>query len=115
MLPAAKRARYLAEYGLPDHDAGLLVGDAKLTLDMLIDETKAELGEAGRAADSALAEEIAAGKAAWLAEWAPLLNSDEAPINPYRVINEINKFIDHDNAVVTPTSVPIPTFRSITA
>ncbi|MEM7404748.1 MAG: thiamine pyrophosphate-requiring protein [Pseudomonadota bacterium] len=78
-----------------------LIGDAGLTLDMLIDEAKAELGASGRPTDHSLVEEIATGKAAWLAEWAPLLNAEEAPINPYRVINEINKFIDHDNAVVT--------------
>ncbi|MFV2089626.1 MAG: thiamine pyrophosphate-dependent enzyme, partial [Pseudomonadales bacterium] len=78
-----------------------LVGDAGLTLDMLIDEVKASIGESGRDTDQALAEEIAGGRAEWLAQWQPLLNSDEAPINPYRVINEINKAVDHDNTVLT--------------
>ena len=67
----------------------------------IIEEVKAELGEAGRETDQALVEEIATGKAEWLEEWAPLLNSDEAPINPYRVINEINKAVDHENTILT--------------
>ena len=78
-----------------------LIGDAKLTLEIIIEEVKAELGEAGRETDQALVEEIATGKAEWLEEWAPLLNSDEAPINPYRVINEINKAVDHENTILT--------------
>ena len=78
-----------------------LIGDAGLTLDMVIEEVKAQVGANGRATDTALAEEIATGRAQWLSEWEPLLNSDEAPINPYRVINEINKAIDHENSVVT--------------
>lgn len=78
-----------------------LIGDAGLTLDMVIDEVKAQGGDKGRATDASLAEEIATGHAQWLSEWEPLLNSDEAPINPYRVINEINKAIDHENSVVT--------------
>jgi len=78
-----------------------LVGDARLTLDMVIDEVRGELGESGRAPDEALQREIAKGRKEWLAEWEPLLNSDETPINPYRVINEINKAVDHDNTVLT--------------
>jgi thiamine pyrophosphate-dependent acetolactate synthase large subunit-like protein len=78
-----------------------LIGDARLTLEMVIDEVKAEIGEAGRDTDEALVTEIAEGKAAWLAEWAPLLNSDEKAINPYRVVNEINKVVDHKNTVLT--------------
>ena len=78
-----------------------LIGDARLTLELVIDEVKAEIGEAGRATDEALVTEIAEGKAAWLAEWAPLLNSNEKAINPYRVVNEINKVVDHKNTVLT--------------
>ena len=78
-----------------------LVGDAKLTLEAMIDEAKAELGEDGRTEDTRTVSEIAATKAEWLAEWAPLLDSDETPINPYRVIREINAHIDHANTVLT--------------
>lgn len=78
-----------------------LVGDAKLTLQIIIDEVKAQLGEAGRATNQRLIDSIASTKAQWLSEWAPLLNSDEAPVNPYRVIHEINNSLDHANSVVT--------------
>jgi len=78
-----------------------LIGDAKLTLEMIIDEVKASIGETGKETDQVLVDEIATGKAEWLAEWAPLLNSDETPINPYRVVNEINKAVDHENTILT--------------
>lgn len=76
-----------------------LIGDAKVTLEMLIEEVKAQIGEDGR--DTGVSTHIAATREKWMAEWMPLLNSDEAPLNPYRVINEINKNLDHDNSVVT--------------
>ena len=76
-----------------------LIGDAKVTLEMLIEEVKAQIGEDGR--DTGVSTHIAAAREKWMAEWMPLLNSDEAPLNPYRVINEINKNLDHDNSVVT--------------
>ena len=81
-------------------DVGL-IGDAQLTLEMVIDEVKATIGESGREPDINLVNEIAKGHADWLAEWEPLLNSNESPINPYRVINEINKAVDHENTVLT--------------
>ena len=38
-----------------------------------------------------MAAEIAKIKQAWLAEWTALLNSDEVPINAYRVIGELER------------------------
>lgn len=78
-----------------------LVGDAKLTLEMMIDEIKADIGEVGRDVNEPLLDNIASVKTEWLSEWEPLLISDETPINPYRVINEINKSVDHPNTVMT--------------
>ena len=45
------------------------------------------------AADAAsdVPQRIAALRAAWLEEWAPKLTSDATPINPYRVIAELNR------------------------
>jgi thiamine pyrophosphate-dependent acetolactate synthase large subunit-like protein len=85
-----------------DYAADLgLVGDAGLTLELLIDEAKAALGPDGRPPNTALHEEIARTRAEWLAEWQPQLTSDETPINPYRVVHEINQTLDHANSVVT--------------
>ena len=80
-------------------DVGL-PGDARLTLQALIDEVKTQAGEAGRAANG-VAEEIAEIRRGWLAEWTPLLETDEVPIGTYRVINEINRNLDRENSVVT--------------
>ena len=85
-----------------DYDVDLgLVGDAKLTLDAMIDEVKAQVGDNGRETNTTLQSAIANTKAEWLKEWAPLLTSDETPVNPYRVINEINNIVDHENSIVT--------------
>ena len=94
-----------------------LVGDAKLTLQALIEEVKAQIGEGGR--DTGVAPHIAASKEKWMAEWLPILNSDEAPLNPYRVINEINKNLDQENSVVThdaggPRDCMVPFYTATT-
>ena len=57
-----------------------LVGDARLTLELLIDEARAQLGETGRAPDTTIHQEIADTKAQWLAQWNASLNADETPI-----------------------------------
>lgn len=79
-------------------DIGLL-GDAGLTLEMLIDEVQAQIGQ--REINQALVESISEIKAAWMAQWQPALTSNETPINPYRVVQAINETLDHENSVVT--------------
>ena len=102
-----------------DYSADIgMVGDAKLTLLAMIDEAKAVLGEAGRAPDARLTNEIAAVKARWLGEWVPLLHSDERPINPYRVIRELDRTVDHANTVLThdagnPRDQIMPFYRAV--
>ena len=58
-------------------DVGL-PGDARLTLQALIDEVKSQIGEAGRPANG-VAEEIAEVRKGWMAEWLPLLETEEVP------------------------------------
>lgn len=78
-----------------------LVGDAKLTLQ--------SLSEAMTDRDHVRAEErrgktqkrIAELKAAWLAEWQAKRTNNEAPINPYRVLNELQNAVDIDNTIIT--------------
>ena len=96
------QANVAAEDINKDYDIDIgLVGDAKLTLELMLDEVKAALGEDGRETNSVLIEKIAQTRKEWLDEWSPLLNSDEVPVNPYRVIHEINRTLDHSNSVVT--------------
>jgi len=81
-------------------DVGL-PGDAKLTLQAMIEEVKAQTGENGRKGQTNVAGEIADLRKQWLAEWTPLLNSDEVPINTYRVIGDLNANLDRENSIVT--------------
>ncbi len=76
-----------------------LVGDARLTIEALIAEAKAQAGEQGRESD--VAGKLAEARKAWLAEWLPLLHSNEEPLNTYRVIHEINANIEHERSIVT--------------
>lgn len=78
-----------------------LVGDAMKTLCMLVDEAKAEIGEEGRKSDTSVREAVAEVKKEWMNEWSELLNSDMDPINPYRLVNEINKAVDHETTILT--------------
>jgi acetolactate synthase I/II/III large subunit len=78
-----------------------LPGDTKLTIRMLIDEVKAKLGANGRKGKSTVAAEIAEIKQQWLSEWTELLNSNEVPINTYRVIGELERTLDKDNTIIT--------------
>jgi acetolactate synthase-1/2/3 large subunit len=59
------------------------------------------MGESGRRPESAVADEIAALKAAYLKQWRPLLESDTVPINPYRVVNDLMASVDRSKTVVT--------------
>jgi thiamine pyrophosphate-dependent acetolactate synthase large subunit-like protein len=78
-----------------------LPGDTKLTIQMLIEEVKAQLGANGRKGQSNVAAAIAEIKQQWMSEWTNLLHSDDVPINPYRVIGELERTLDKDNSIVT--------------
>jgi len=76
-----------------------LVGDAGLTLDALLNALKPMVSSPRDSA--AVAKEIAAGHAAWFKEWEPKLKSNEAPLNPYRVIWDLYNTVDVPNTIVT--------------
>ena len=77
-----------------------LIGDAKLTLASLTaamarhDKAPAE-GRAG------VPQRIRALREAWLGEWMGKLESEETPINPYRVLWELNRLVDKAKTVIT--------------
>ncbi len=86
-----------------------LVGDAALVIEALIEEIgrqrKAGSTTAGHAkALAALQEDIAAEKKAWRQEWAKHLDSDEVPINQYRVIRDMMRTLDRDDVIITHDS-----------
>jgi acetolactate synthase-1/2/3 large subunit len=82
-----------------------IVGDAALVLEALIAEVERQKGAArGGNALASLKDEIAAAKKAWQAEWTNHFDSDEVPINQYRVIRDLMRTADRDNMIVTHDS-----------
>ena len=81
--------------------AHALIGDAALVLDALIAETGRQKRGGGGNALATLKEEVAAAKTAWLTEWSKQLDSDETPINQYRVIRDLMRTVDRDNVIIT--------------
>jgi acetolactate synthase-1/2/3 large subunit len=82
-----------------------VIGDAALVIEALIAEVEKQKGAArGGNALADLKEEIASVKKAWLAEWAKHLDSDETPINQYRVIRDLMRTVDRDNVIITHDS-----------
>ncbi|UCF75056.1 MAG: hypothetical protein JSU71_12500 [Betaproteobacteria bacterium] len=79
-----------------------VIGDAKLTLKALVDEL-AKQGGGGRK-NAALVDEIRAAKQAFQEKFRPFMESNEKPINPYRVIGDLMKVLDPGASFVTADS-----------
>jgi len=87
-----------------DYDVEIpLLGDSKLVLQKMIECIKSNYKDhiSSDEQRETIKEEIKKVKDEWVSEWDNLLNSDMNPINPYRIVNEINKNIDHENTIVT--------------
>jgi len=78
-----------------------VIGDAKLTLQALIEELARRGGVARK---PALVDEIRTHKQAFLAKFKPWLESTETPINPYRVLGDLMKVLDPKSSFVTADS-----------
>jgi thiamine pyrophosphate-dependent acetolactate synthase large subunit-like protein len=76
-----------------------LVGDAKLTLTALIGELRQTIKS--NRDPSAVVAEITKIREEWMEQWRPLLNSNEAPLSPYRVIWELMNTVDGKNTIIT--------------
>jgi thiamine pyrophosphate-dependent acetolactate synthase large subunit-like protein len=81
-----------AQYGL--------IGDAKLALRAMIDECSKLVGAKKRDAAPVVAE-IKPIADAWLEEWMPKLTNNEAPLNPYRVLWDLQHTVDKANTIIT--------------
>ncbi|MBB3898811.1 acetolactate synthase-1/2/3 large subunit [Roseococcus suduntuyensis] len=89
----------------PDHidkdlrcDIGL-VGDAGLILDALLEELRGRVRE--KRDHAPVQQEIEAIRAPWLAQWAHKRDSNDAPLNPYRVLRDLWRTVDVDNTIIT--------------
>ncbi|MGB7035475.1 MAG: thiamine pyrophosphate-requiring protein [Xanthobacteraceae bacterium] len=81
-----------------------VVGDARLVIEAMIAELSRQKGPGGGNALISLKEEIASGKKAWLDEWAKFLNSDEMPLNQYRVIRDMMRTLPREDVIITHDS-----------
>jgi len=87
-----------------DYDVEVsLLGDSKLVLQKMIECIKNNYSKniASAETKNLVISEIKKVKEEWASEWNSLLNSSMNPINPYRLVNEINNNIDHENTIVT--------------
>jgi acetolactate synthase-1/2/3 large subunit len=96
-----------------------LIGDAGLTLEALIAEVRDRLKGKLRGRLAAVTQEIKALKTEWLAQWMPKLTDDSAPLNPYRVLWDLQKTVDVANTIIThdagsPRDQLSPFWRPIT-
>ena len=76
-----------------------LLGDAKLTLGMMIEACR-KLVKSPRD-PSAVAVEIKSVEAEWMKQWLPILTSDEEPLTPYRVLWDLQHTVDMAQTIIT--------------
>jgi thiamine pyrophosphate-dependent acetolactate synthase large subunit-like protein len=79
-----------------------VIGDAKLTLRALVDEFSKQAGGARK--NPEVVSAIRAAKQEFQAKFRPSMESDEKPINPYRVIGDLMKVLDPKASFVTADS-----------
>ncbi|HKW95465.1 MAG TPA: thiamine pyrophosphate-requiring protein [Methylomirabilota bacterium] len=113
IIHATNDERDLNKSYLADHP---LLGDARLVLRQFVEAVKSQGGRPpGREHVRAELERV---RAAWLAEWAPILGSAEVPMTPYRVMAEFMRAVDPREAIVThdsgsPRDQLLPFYRSV--
>jgi len=95
-----------------------LVGDSKLTLEMLHAAVKDRIKKPrGLTAD--VHKRIREQNDPWMAEWTPRLTSESKPLSPYRVIWDLMQVADVSNTIIThdagsPRDELSPFWRSVT-
>ena len=118
-IPAGKRLVQLtneaADINKEQEVEAAILGDAKLSLQALIDE----IGSRKRA-DYGVAAELAKLRREWQEEFRPELESTEVPINQYRIINELSKYMDHRTTILTheagsPREQLVPFWEAVTS
>ena len=77
-----------------------VAGDAKLVLQGILAEVQKLHGKSPKD-PKAVAKEIADTYEPWLAKWMPKLTDNSAPLNPYRVLWDLQKTVDVANTIIT--------------
>ncbi|WP_251329295.1 thiamine pyrophosphate-requiring protein [Haloplanus pelagicus] len=78
-----------------------VIGDAKLVLEAIVDGIEDRVADTGFGRYDDVTAEISEVEAAWRDDWADVLTSDETPINPYRVVHELDRTLDKEEVVAT--------------
>ncbi len=97
-----------------------LLGDCRLAAVALLEELKKQLGhDSGRPELTEVKDHVAATTAAWDARYAKLMASDQAPLNPYRVIGDFMALTDPRQTIVThdsgnPRDQLVPLYKATT-
>ncbi|MEK9646740.1 MAG: thiamine pyrophosphate-dependent enzyme, partial [Alphaproteobacteria bacterium] len=77
-----------------------MIGDAKISLDQLLDALSgADIRNKGDVAAS-----VGKVRSEWRADWQRHLASNEVPIDPYRVVNDLMETVDRENVIITHDS-----------
>ncbi len=77
-----------------------LIGDARLTLRMMIEACRQRLH--GRQRDPVeVHAEVATVEREWLTVWMPVFRSDDVPLTPYRVLRDLYETVDVANTIIT--------------
>ncbi len=74
-----------------------IIGDARATLERMVEI----LGKHPGIRRDAVADEVASRRKAFMDLWEPRLQSDEVPINPYRIISDLMRTVDRETTIVT--------------
>ncbi len=78
-----------------------LIGDAKLTLALLIEAVNDRLGGTLRGRAESVALKIAQRREEWQAAWSHKTGFEGAPLSPYRVIRDLQATVDVPNTIIT--------------
>lgn len=87
-----------------NYEALRLVGDAQLTLENLTKELEKLNLDKRKQARQTIEATIKNGKASHEAEVDDLVNSNQSPLRPERIMREIDKRLNHDSVVVADAS-----------
>jgi acetolactate synthase-1/2/3 large subunit len=94
-----------------------LVGDAKLTLEALLEAVKRRVPEQRDA--SKVTQRIKDAEREWLAKWEGKRSSEASPLSPYRVLRDLYETVDVANTIVThdagsPRDQLVPFWKCVT-
>ena len=80
------------------------IGDAGVVIRQIIDEVVRQTGKDGPGDRHGSVAEVADVRRRFKAEWDPHFRSDEVPISPYRVFQELADAVDVANTIITHDS-----------